>query len=122
MPQFSCKHIKSLRPRLVSIAIELVCLYEIYTLKSLYKKVCLFVLVLLLWPSQPNGVMSSSVSLHNHSFTGQAQSSKWLTSIVHIHSSACIKGSPGVRDSQKLPWDFQKSVPGSLGLPSFKDI
>ena len=30
-----------------------------------------------------------------------------------------IKGSLGVRDSQKLPWDFQKSVPGSLGLPSF---
>ena len=52
--------------------IELVCLYEIYTPKPLYKKVCLFVLVLLLWPSQPNGVMSSSVSSHNHSFTGQA--------------------------------------------------
>ena len=37
-------------------------------------------------------------------------------------SSACIKGSLGVRDSQKLPWDFQKSMPGSLGLPTFKDI
>ena len=36
--------------------------------------------------------------------------------------SACIKGSLGVRDSKKLPWDFQKSMPGSLGLPTFKDI
>ena len=27
-----------------------------------------------------------------------------------------------VRDSQKLSWDFQKSMPGSLGLPTFKDI
>ena len=35
-----------------------------------------------LWPSQPNGVMSSAVSLPNHTFTGQA--SKQLTSIVHI--------------------------------------
>ena len=25
-----------------------------------------------LWPSQPNGVMSSAVSLPNHTFTGQA--------------------------------------------------
>ena len=37
-------------------------------------------------------------------------------------ASACIKGSLGVRDSQKLPWGFQKSMPGSLGLPIFKDI
>ena len=36
--------------------------------------------------------------------------------------SVCIKGSLGVRDSQKLPWDFQKSMSGSLGLPTFKDI
>ena len=36
--------------------------------------------------------------------------------------SACIKESLGVRDSQKLPWGFQNSVPGSLGLPNFKDI
>ena len=36
--------------------------------------------------------------------------------------SACIKGSLGVRDFQKLSWDFQKSMPGSLGLPTFKDI
>ena len=39
-----------------------------------------------LWPSQLSGVMSSAVSLPSHILTGQAQSSKWLTSIVHILS------------------------------------
>ena len=34
--------------------------------------VCLFVCVEVLRPSQPNGVMSSTVSLPNHTFTGQA--------------------------------------------------
>ena len=43
-----------------------------------------FVCVEVLQPSQPNGVMSSVVSLPNHTFTGQAKSSKLLTSIVHI--------------------------------------
>ena len=43
-----------------------------------------FVCVEVLRPSQPNGVMSSTVSLPNHTFTGQALSSKRLTSIVHI--------------------------------------
>ena len=33
---------------------------------------CLFVCVKVLRPSQPNGVMSSVVSLPNHTFTGQA--------------------------------------------------
>ena len=37
-------------------------------------------------PSQPNGVMSSAVSLPNHTFTGQTKSSKRFTSIVHILS------------------------------------
>ena len=46
----------------------------------------LFVCVEVLWPSQPNGVISSVVSLPNHTFTGQAQSSKLLTSNVHILS------------------------------------
>ena len=32
----------------------------------------LFVCVEVLLPSQPNGVMSSAVSLPNHTFTGQA--------------------------------------------------
>ena len=45
---------------------------------------CDFVCVEVLLPSQPNGVMSSAVSLLNHTFTGQAWSSKRLTSIVHI--------------------------------------
>ena len=34
--------------------------------------VSLFVYVEVLRPSQPNGVMSSAVSLPNHTFTGQA--------------------------------------------------
>ena len=46
----------------------------------------LFACVEVLRPSQPNGVMSSAVSLPNHTFTGQTQSSKRLTSIVHILS------------------------------------
>ena len=46
----------------------------------------MFVCVEVLRPSQPNGVMSSAVSLPNHTFTGQALSSKRLTSIVHILS------------------------------------
>ena len=33
---------------------------------------CKFVCVEVLRPSQPNGVMSSTVSLPNHTFTGQA--------------------------------------------------
>ena len=45
-----------------------------------------FVCVEVLRHSQPNRVMSSSVSLPKHTFTGQALSSKWLTSIVHILS------------------------------------
>ena len=43
-------------------------------------------IVMVLRPSQPNGVMSSAVSLPNHTFTGQALSSTRLTSIVHILS------------------------------------
>ena len=35
-------------------------------------------------PNQPNGAMSSAVSLPNHILTGQAKSSKRLTSNVHI--------------------------------------
>ena len=34
--------------------------------------VCFFLCVEVLQPSQPNGVMSSAVSLPNHTFTGQA--------------------------------------------------
>ena len=46
--------------------------------------ICLFVCVAVLRPRQPNGVMSSAVSLPNHTFIGQAKSSKQLTSIMHI--------------------------------------
>ena len=35
-------------------------------------KACLFACVEVLWPSQPNEVVSSAVSLPNHTFTGQA--------------------------------------------------
>ena len=45
---------------------------------------CIYIEVLR--PSQPNGVMSSAVSLPNHAFTWQAKSSKRLTSIVLIVS------------------------------------
>ena len=34
--------------------------------------ICVNVCVEVLRPSQPNGVMSSAVSLPNHTFTGQA--------------------------------------------------
>ena len=44
----------------------------------------MFVCVEVLRPSQLNGVMSSVVSLPSHTFTGQTESSKRLTSIVHI--------------------------------------
>ena len=52
---------------------------SIYTLTQI-----VFVCVEALRASQPNGVMSSAVSLPNRTFTGQAQSSKRLTSIVYI--------------------------------------
>ena len=52
--------------------------------KGWYRDFCVCVEVLR--PSQLNGVMSSAVSLPNHTFTGQALSSKRLTSIVHILS------------------------------------
>ena len=53
-----------------------------------YSSTCtlVFVCVEVLRPSQPNGVMLSVVSLPNHTLTGQASSSKRLTSIVHILS------------------------------------
>ena len=44
------------------------------------------VLGVIVTPNTTNGVMSSAVSLPNYTFTGQAYSSKRLTSIVHIFS------------------------------------
>ena len=52
---------------------------KVFTISTFHYFVCVEVLR----PSQPNGVMSSAVSLPNHTFTGQAWSSKRLTSIVH---------------------------------------
>ena len=46
--------------------------------------VCLCVYGEVLRPCQPNQVSSSAVSLPSHTFTGQAYSSKQLTSIVNI--------------------------------------
>ena len=44
-----------------------------------------------LWPSQPKMVMLS-VSLPNHTFPGQAMSSKWLTNIcAHTFTRNGIK-------------------------------
>ena len=52
------------------------CLHEAFliTRKALLmnNNIFMFVCVEILWPSQPNGVMSSVVSLLNHKFTGQA--------------------------------------------------
>ena len=47
---------------------------------------CLICLLSGFTARQPNWVMSSAVSLPNHTFTGQASSSKRLTTIVHILS------------------------------------
>ena len=42
------------------------------TVAGLKRSKVIFVCVEVLRPSQPNGVMSSAVSLPNHTFTGQA--------------------------------------------------
>ena len=42
------------------------------TLTKFLMEMVLFVCVEVLRPSQPSGVMSSAVSLPNHTFTGQA--------------------------------------------------
>ena len=49
---------------------DLRCLCTLITI--FFINICLFVCVEVLRPSQPNGVMSSVVSLPNHTFTGQA--------------------------------------------------
>ena len=62
----------------------------------------LFVCVEVLPPSQPNGVMSSAVSLPNHTFNGQALSFKRLTSIVHILSTVWVMISKTDEDNYLL--------------------
>ena len=64
-------------------------LFPVCAVNDLLQVYCLSpvsVCVEVLRPSQPNGVMSSVVSLPNHIFTGRAWSSKRLNSIVYILS------------------------------------
>ena len=42
-----------------------------FPFRQIYFQLVIFVCVEVLRPSQPNGVMSSAVSLPNHTFTGQ---------------------------------------------------
>ena len=67
---------------IIKRVLKLVVIVSLSLLLLLY----LFVCVEVLQPRQPNGVMSSTVSLPNHTFTGQALSTKQLTSIVYILS------------------------------------
>ena len=69
---------------------------------SLTRGFCLFVCVQILRPSQPNGVMSSVVSLPNHMFTGQALSSKRLTSTVHILSPETDNCPSWISDRERM--------------------
>ena len=77
----------------------------------------LFVCVEVLWPSQPNVIMLSSVSLPNHTFTGQALSSKGYISIVHIllpeiDNFALLESVEGTQGQYKIFLDqsLQKKV------------
>ena len=54
-------------------------------MQMFFWSICLFVLRFY-GPVNPMGSCSSAVSLPNHTFTGQAWSSKRLTSVVHILS------------------------------------
>ena len=47
-------------------------LYKMVEINQVYQVFLKFVCVEVLWPSRPNGVMSSAVSSPNHTFTGQA--------------------------------------------------
>ena len=55
-----------------SVNTDQIAFCDIWSGSKLFAKACLFVCVEVLQPSQPNGVMSSAVSLPNHTFTGQA--------------------------------------------------
>ena len=60
--------------------------YVWYDLSTLGHVLIICICVEVLQPSQPNRIMLSRVSLPNHTFTEQAWSAKWLTSIAHILS------------------------------------
>ena len=83
---FSAKNIRILYIKSAKTVNEMT-LNELIKLTTLWttgpSPLILFGCVQVLWPSQPTGVMSSMVSLLN-TFTGQALSTKRLTSIVHI--------------------------------------
>ena len=69
---FLCRYKKN-----IYLIPSLICRYEMYRLIwGFTEHICscshIFVCVEVLRPSQPNGVMSSAVSLPNHTFTGQA--------------------------------------------------
>ena len=55
---------------LILLVTELWFFHPVLSLIAVYQ--CIIVCVEVLRPSQPNGVMSSAVSLPNHTFTGQA--------------------------------------------------
>ena len=82
---------------------EITRVYSIFSVNH----ISVFVCVGVLRPSQLNGVMSSAVSLPNHTFTGQALSSKWLTSIVHILSPE-TDNCPSFSHVQSLPREREK--------------
>ena len=73
----------------------------------------LFVCVEVLRPSQPNGAMSSAVSLPNHTFTGQAKSSKWLT--MHILSPE-TDNCPSRISGNKFIYDAKQCRSKSVGF------
>ena len=74
----------------------------------------LFVCVEVSRPSQPNGVMPSAVSLPNHTFTGQALSSKRLTSIVHIPLSETDNCPSWIRGRERTT--VEKNISWSISI------
>ena len=66
-----------MREQVVSLQCDKILFYKTFIICIMNKHFfetenCLFVCVEVLQPSQPTGVMSSAVSLPNHTFTGQA--------------------------------------------------
>ena len=79
-------HLLRILPRVLSIRV----------LGTSAVDVCSFVLRF-----YPNVVMLSTVNLLSQTFTGQALSSKWLTSIVHILSLPFLNQQQGEKDCRK---------------------
>ena len=68
MTKISVVSIQAISKSTSNVVTWVFCLVESFSLPVEH----VFVRVEVLWPSQPNGVMSSVVSLPNHMFTGQA--------------------------------------------------